>query len=380
MSSDPWTSVDGEYVQPTPPQESMEFDRMNFILNQFHEVGNTIQGLAQNQQALFEAINNMATRFSSMSLPASSPSSNPPPIKFKEPPVYKGKTEELEDFLSSIENGIKMQRTAFTSDEERVNYMVSYFGEGTPRSWLTGVRKTAPHLLADFSAFASAFKEHFGDRDAVATALHRIEKLEQTGSCISYAARFREFAAVLDLSQTTLMQYFHRGLKNSVRQGVVYSRGIKTFKDLEKAAIEIDNELYQFNLDQKHAEGKNRSHSNTNPSSTQHNSRNNNANHSCNANTNSRSSHSSTLPASSTTPSTSSSNSGPVPMEINGVCRGPLTSEERKWRRDNNLCMYCAASGHCAKNGPQLANRNNNNTSKPSVAAVTSEKVQSEAN
>jgi len=378
MSSDPWTSVDGEYVQPTPPQESTELDRMNFILNQFHEVGNTVQGLAQNQQALFEAINSMATRFSSLPLPTSSP--NPPPIKFKEPPVYKGKTEELEDFLSSIENGIKMQRAAFISDEERVNYMVSYFGEGTPRSWLTGVRKTAPHLLADFSAFMSAFKEHFGDHDAVATALRRIEKLEQTGSCISYAACFCELAAVLDLSQTTLMQYFRRGLKNPVRQGLVYSHDIKTFDDLEKAAFDIDNELYQFNLDQKRAEGKNRSHSNTNPSGTQHNSRNNNANHSRNTNTNSRSSHSSTPPASSTTPSTSSSSSGPVPMEIDGVRRGPLTTEERKRRKDNNLCMYCATSGHRAKNCPQLANRNNNNTSKPSVAAVTSEKVQSEAN
>ena len=379
MSSDPWTSVDGEYVQPTPPQESTEFDRMNFILNQFHEVGNTIQGLAQNQQALFEAINSMATLFSSMSLPTSS--SNPPPIKFKEPSAYKGKTEELEDFLSSIENGIKMQRSAFTSDEERVNYMVSYFGEGTPQSWLTGVRKTAPHLLTDFPAFVAAFKEHFGDRNAVATALRRIEKLEQTGSCVSYTARFRELAAVLDLSQTTLMQYFRRGLKNSVRQGLVYSHGIKTFEDLEKAAIEINNELFQFNLDQKRTDSKTCSHpnSNSNSSNSQHNPC-NNSNHSRNSNTNphSRSSLPSANPSAS---STSSSNSGPAPMEIDGVRRGPLTTEERKRRKDNNLCMYCAASGHRAKNCPQLANCNNHNdTSKPSAAAVTQGKAPSEAN
>jgi len=345
---------------------------MNFILNQFHEVGNTIQGLAQNQQALFEAINNMATRFSSLSLPTSSP--NPPPIKFKEPSVYKGKTEELEDFLSSIENGIKMQRAAFTSDEERVNYMVSYFGEGTPRSWLTGVRKTAPHLLADFPAFVSAFKEHFGDRDAVATALRRIEKLEQTGSCISYAARFRELAAVLDLLQTTLMQYFRRGLKNPVRQGLVYSRGIKTFEDLEKAAIEIDNELYQFNLDQKRTEGKNRPHPNTNPSSNQHGSRNNNTNHSRNANPSPQTSHSSTPPTNSSTPSTPSSTSGSAPMEIDAVRRGPLTPEERKRCKDNGLCMYCGVSGHLAKGCPILTTRNTNNTNnsrKSTVAATT---------
>jgi len=98
-------------------------------------------------------------------------------------PKNKGKTEELEDFLSSIKNGIKMQCSAFTSDEERVNYMVSYFGEGTPQSWLTRVCKTAPHLLTDFPAFVAAFKEHFSDHDAVATALRHIKKLEQTGSC-----------------------------------------------------------------------------------------------------------------------------------------------------------------------------------------------------
>jgi len=100
VSSDPWTSIDGEYIQPTLPQESTEFDRMNFILNQFHEVGNTIQDLTQNQQALFKALNNMATWFSSLSLLTSS--LNPPPIKFKELSVYKGKTEELEEFLSSL--------------------------------------------------------------------------------------------------------------------------------------------------------------------------------------------------------------------------------------------------------------------------------------
>ncbi|KIJ41847.1 hypothetical protein M422DRAFT_88011, partial [Sphaerobolus stellatus SS14] len=151
----------------------------------------------QSQQTIFTALKFMTQR--DLSTP------NLPAIKFKDPPVFKGKTEDLEDFLMAIHNGIKMQRHAFTSDEETMEYMISF--------WLAGMRKTSPHLLIDFSAFVPAFQSHFSDADAVGTALCNIKKFKQIGSCINYAARLRKYAAVLDLSDTSLMQHFRRDLK-----------------------------------------------------------------------------------------------------------------------------------------------------------------------
>ena len=55
--------------------------------------------------------------------------------------------------------------------------MAGYLGEGSPRSWLTRVRKHSTALLADYSAFVAAFKAYFGDPDFLGTATHRLATL-----------------------------------------------------------------------------------------------------------------------------------------------------------------------------------------------------------
>ena len=45
--------------------------------------------------------------------------------------------------------------------------------------------------------------------------------------------------------------------------------------------------------------------------------------------------------------------------------RGPVTDQEKKRRRDNNLCLYCGSSGHWASQCPHKQCR-----AKPSAAAT----------
>ena len=75
------------------------------------------------------------------------------------------------------------------------------------------------------------------------------------------------------------------------------------------------------------------------------------------------------------TPATSTStgtHSGP--MDLSGARyrsqkRGPVTDQEKKRRRDNNLCLYCGSSGDWAAQCPHKGSRE-----KPSpAAAATSE-------
>ncbi|KIJ24506.1 hypothetical protein M422DRAFT_274679 [Sphaerobolus stellatus SS14] len=97
--SDSMDSISG-----TTPQQKLV--KSSSLLDKFHQIGIAVQGLAQSQQIIFTALKFMTQR--DLSTP------NLPTIKFKDPPVFMGKTEDLEDFLMAIHNGIKMQRHAFT--------------------------------------------------------------------------------------------------------------------------------------------------------------------------------------------------------------------------------------------------------------------------
>ncbi|HYP42905.1 MAG TPA: hypothetical protein VEQ18_02680 [Candidatus Nitrosocosmicus sp.] len=54
-------------------------------------------------------------------------------------------------------------------------------------------------------------------------------------------------------------------------------------------------------------------------------------------------------------PSTSSG-THPRPIDLENTRRRKLTNEEKQFRRDNNLCLFCGQPNHYANNCPQLAN------------------------
>lgn len=325
----------------SPPSESPD-ERINFILNSFAQFSTIAHGLATSQQQLFDAVNALATR-----APAAS-NGNAPAIRFREPPIFKGKPEELDGFLFAVQDGIDLQRQAFTSDSEWVTYMAGYLGDGSPWAWLTGICKHSPALLADYSSFVSAFKAHFGDPDFLGTATHRLVVLRQTGACASYAACFRELAAVLDLTEFSRCEYFYNGLKDEVKDRIVYTGRPATLDELEKLALAIDNRIYTRSLERSCRSG---TRSNA-PPTTQ--------------------TAIAPSPAISTVPP-----SVPTPMEVDAMRRGPLTPAERQHRRDQNLCMYCGGPGHHADTCTKLPNACRR--AKTSTVALVEGNVQSEA-
>ena len=58
-------------------------------------------------------------------------------------------------------------------------YLGFYLADGSLTAWYTSVEKNRPHIMQDFAAFLSAFKEHFEDSDRYATALTKLQKLKQ---------------------------------------------------------------------------------------------------------------------------------------------------------------------------------------------------------
>jgi hypothetical protein len=102
----------------------------------------------------------------------------------------------------------------------------------------------------------------------------------------------------------------------------------------------------------------NRSNNNNNNNNNNRNTNNNNYNNNRNNNNNHRNNNwkNSNQNQNNNNSGSNSSNKkddyGPAPMQIGSQRRGPLTPEEQKRRRENNLCFYCGSSNHQRKDCP----------------------------
>lgn len=253
-------------------------------------------------------------------------------LKIKEPRTFTGKREELIPFLSELRNAITLQRGALASDHDKALYMNAFLKKpGPPDSWWNGVEKSRPALLQDFDALLEDFTTHFQDPDLRATKQRELDALEQKGSASNYAARFLELCTYLDLTDETKQDYFKRGLKFPVLQGLAFVVPPPVDLDaLIALAIRIDNNLYALELQkQKKQTTKTRSNTHQRPTS----------------------------PISYTTRTHGDTSLATVPMEVDAVRHQPLTNTERERRKKNNLCLYCGGTGHKVNDCPELAKK-----------------------
>lgn len=253
-------------------------------------------------------------------------------LKVKEPRTFTGRREELIPFLSELRNAITLQRGALTTDNDKALYLNAFLKKpGAPDSWWNGVEKTKPHLLENFEALLKDFTTHFQDPDLRNTKQRELDQLEQKGPASNYAARFLELCTYLTLTEETKMDYFKRGLKITVLQGLAFaSPAPENLDQLITQSIRIDNNLYALELQKQKRTG-------------------------VKPKTNGRQSNAS--PNSYTPPSNNNSSTATVPMEVDAIKHQPLTAVKRERRKKNNLCLYCGNAGHKVADCAELAKK-----------------------
>ena len=153
--------------------------------------------------------------------------------------------------------------------------------------------------------------------------------------CSFYYVAFVSLATILGLNDWTKISFFKKELHAELKKALSYQITLPTgFEEFVQACIKIDNQI-RVNREARDA-----------------------------------------IPRTqggqfAPTPSTSTSTgSHSRPMDLSGARyrsqkRGPITDQEKKRCRDNNLCVYCGLSGHWASQCPQERSRG-----KPSAAAA----------
>lgn len=337
------------------------------VLRAVASLGKNVNLFTDQHQAMASALDSITQRLASMTGPSFAPPSNtsqhsnPDPKgvpKFKSPPTFEGSASKVESFINSIKGAIHLSRATLPTDRDKALFLQTYLADGNASSWFTAIQKTNDALLDDFDNLLVDFCSHFGDSDLAGSAQRKMSNLYQTGSCSTYAAKFKDLLPYLDLSEATKIFYFDRHLKKDVQQALIYVRPKPSkFEEYVKLCIAIDNDIHARHLDWKN-NGNDNNSSSKNPSRS-HSSRQEPARAS---------------PSSSSSTSTPSSTLSPgVPMEIDATRvsrpRGPLTDEEKNRRRTLNLCLYCGGAGHSANDCPNKKSKPAGSSSKSSGKA-----------
>ncbi|GAA6043399.1 hypothetical protein JCM8097_008572 [Rhodosporidiobolus ruineniae] len=280
-------------------------------------------------------------------------------IKMKEPETFDGTRDPSRRKVSNFTSQCDLyfaNNSSIATDEQRIAFAMSYC-RGHAYTYLSTYNsiplddkhKQENLWLLNWSLFKNKLETVFGDPDRGVSDSRRLFNLKQTGSAAEYAAEFRRLSLTLGWNDEALTFVFYQGLKDHVKDELAHEDRPALLDDLVTKSIRIDDRWFLRQREKRTTTG-------TSPTNRPNNQNNN------------RSSNSSSSPRSSTTSSSSSaptwSLSVPVQdrMQIDtnkhtSVPRGPLSDAEKKRRRDNNLCTYCAQSGHYVKDCP-LAKRN----------------------
>ncbi|KAF8625827.1 hypothetical protein AX17_006759 [Amanita inopinata Kibby_2008] len=202
------------------------------------------------------------------------------------------------------------------------------------------------HWMWDFEAFILELEDNFGPHDPAGDAETALTNLSMKDlhHVTKYVVEFNKLAARIDWNEPALRDRFYRGLPLHLRTEVLKGGKPLTLAAMRRKAQEC-NQIHWMTRDEiarkpkstprpapKDSDAKPPTSSSTNaskPSNTPRPSRPGN-------------------PAPPSAPSSSAPK--PKPDLSNKLGKdGKLNSDERKRRMENNLCLYCGAGGHTAK-------------------------------
>lgn len=303
--------------------------------------------IASMQQALATALERQAAAVPPVVQPVVHVQSSSKPKHLERPPTYDGKDRAAcSTFISSLKQYLRAcPATDFPTEDSKINFAISYLRDDAFK-WVEPYLETRDDpekcdpMFATASKFFEALLKAKGDPDLKGTYTRKLYALRQTGSAASYTSEFHRLSAYLGWDDEALRAQYEVGLKPEIKDALALRESDPpTLQDLTAAVIKLDNRLYVRKEESRH------SNKSSNPVR-------NPPNPVRNVSNASKGSRNSNSPSN----SASKASNGPAPMDLDASKTRkfkPLTPQEKQYRRDNNLCMYCGTAGHRAAECPR---------------------------
>jgi hypothetical protein len=341
------------------PQMRDFFEGVDQRMEQAHQA----QAQAQSQQAIAQAISSGFNSFFQTHPPAASnPSSNDgsSQVRMALPVPFDGLTpSELRPFLGQCTLHFEAKPRQFPSEDVKIAFVCALLRGNPLRFVLNELNKPPndrPIWMHNYKRFAETLVSNFGIVDEVNQARSKIKMLKQETSVANYWVVFKNLADLTQWDEEALTFQFRSGLKSKIKDMLLNFPDPSSLNELKELASRIDNRIMERYQEKKFETGtlNYRPYVNRNPVPSQ---------------------------------SSDYSNSNVVPMEIDALEARfkKLTPEQKEYRRNNNLCLYCGSKDHiwrdCDKRpktqvgrksfGPSSRNRRFQTPAIPQAASVS---------
>lgn len=268
--------------------------------------------------------------------------------KIQEPENFNGTRANFTRFMTRLSVVFSSDPSRYQQDAAKIAYAASYL-TGSAADWFE------PHLNKDngstdfetYSAFVTALKNAYDDPDARATAERKLLNLKQGDrDCSAYHAEFATYVTILNYDDQTKISFFTNGVNSGLLTALSYQAAPPdNFDEFVKLCIKLDNRARLLRT-------KKPATAAATPKPSQ--------------------------PAS----TASGTASGPMDLSLadktTSKKRAPLTDAQKKYRFDNNLCLYCGAEGHFASQCPHSKKKKLNaaETAAPNTAPASAPLVE----
>ena len=118
---------------------------------------------------------------------------------------------------------------------------------GTLLAWFAPLLEKESPLLNNLKEFISEFKAYFGDITSVRTSINKIQILRQGDRLVlAYIADFHLLASDIPWDDQTLMEQFHFGLHNDVKDLLLtFPEELKSLMEVISRAVQCDNQHFE---------------------------------------------------------------------------------------------------------------------------------------
>lgn len=229
---------------------------------------------------------------------------------------FNGKPAELDWWLASIEARFRLFPDYFTNDKTKVAWALTRISS-TLQYWVYGLNESQGHEIKNWSRFKAYMTESFGSSSLKWDKIHRLDTIHQTTSVGDFIVQWEELvsSAKLDVEQVKL--FFVAKLKPAVKEQLQLQglTGKEEYREFKVKARTMDEAIFAKQISSNKAAKENQG----------------------------------TNKKGSSTPAYTNRNHQPNEKQQNAQTKGKLTDEEKKYRRDNNLCLYCGKADHRVK-------------------------------
>jgi hypothetical protein len=179
--------------------------------------------------------------------------------RLNSPEIYNGERgQKALTFINHCEMIFNNAPNQFVLNVTRVQYVASFTSDGA-RSWVEPIIQAAPPhaLMANWATFKTAFERIFATHNRAERAARDLNRLRQgTMDAAQYTTEFDRLANLTNFGDDDKRFRYRWGLRELVRSKMAGNgQRYATLADLQAAAIQIDTDLRDWDVERREIHG-----------------------------------------------------------------------------------------------------------------------------